>query len=103
MAKGFQMVTTARKTEPTVPHLTHWIELASALIGHGLGDIEFSGLSLTDWHAVLCANEAQFIRKKFAVAAIQGIAAQHVREVLGPAASQLTIRLSFDEAVSGEA
>lgn len=93
------MVTTARKREPKVPHLAHWIELASALIGQGLGDVAFSGLSLTDWQAVLCANEARFIRKKFAIAAIQGIAAQHLRSVLGPAADQMTIRLGFDESV----
>jgi hypothetical protein len=96
------MVTTARKQEPHVPHLTHWIELASALIGHGLGEVEFSGMSLVDWHAVLCANESRFIRKKFAIAAIQGIAAQHLRDVIGAAACQLTIRLRFDESESDQ-
>ncbi len=96
------MVTTARKQEPRVPYLAHWIELASALIGHGLGDVEYSGMSLTEWRAVLRADDAGFLRRQFAIAAIRGVASQHLRHLLGPAAEQLTIHLSFDEASSDE-
>lgn len=90
------MVTSVRKQEPAVPHLTQWIELASVLIGKGLGDVVFTGLSLSEWQAVLSASDAKFLRQKFAVAAVQGIAAQHLRSTLGAVGEQLTIRLSFD-------
>lgn len=95
--KVISMVTTARKQDPSVQSLAQWIELAKALIGQGLGDTEYSGTTLTDWHAMLTSNDTRFLQKKFAIAAIQGLTAQHIRHQLGPAGDQLTIRLSFEE------
>lgn len=84
-----------KKRAPVVRDLSQWIEIAKSLIDKGLGSFVWSGLTLDDWYAVLCAPQTRFIRQTFAVQAIHGITATYIRQQLGKAAENLAISLSF--------
>jgi hypothetical protein len=101
---GIAMAPSAQKKRaPVVRDLNQWIEIAKSLIDKGLGSFVWSGLTLDDWYAVLCAPQTRFIRQTFAVHAVQGITATYFRQQLGKAADNLSISLSFIPPAESEA
>lgn len=84
--------TTTTEERPEVSDLAEWIALADSLIGHGLANEEFSGMSLAQWREQPTLDGTGFFRKSFAVSAIGGIAAKWVRGMLGPAGDGFAIR-----------